>query len=112
MCSRSTLQRELVAVLDDAAHLVVDLARDLVGVVGLVAHLAAEERHVVVAAEHARAELLAHPEAHHHLLRGRRDLLDVVRGAGRDLVEDELLRRAAAERHRDLLEQRLLASCM
>ena len=64
-------RRELVAVLDDAADLVVDLARDLVRVVGLVAHLAAEERHVVVAAEHARAELLAHPEAHHHLLRGR-----------------------------------------
>ena len=103
MCSRSTRERELVALLDDAPDLVVDLARDLLGVVGLVAHLAAEERHVVVAAEHARAELLAHPVAHHHLLRRRRDLLEVVRGAGRDLVEDELLRGAAAERHRDLL---------
>src|SRR2546425_7557477 len=42
---------QLVAVLDDAPDLVVDLARDLVRVVGLGAHLAAEERQVVVAAE-------------------------------------------------------------
>ncbi|MDQ3849159.1 MAG: ATP-dependent zinc metalloprotease FtsH, partial [Actinomycetota bacterium] len=42
--------------LDDAADLVVDLARDLVGVVGLGAELAAEERLAVVVAEHARAE--------------------------------------------------------
>ena len=41
----------LVRLLDDAADLVVDLARDLLGVVRLGAHLAAEERHVVVAAE-------------------------------------------------------------
>ena len=68
MCSRSTLQRELVALLDDPPHLVVDLAGDLFGVVGLVAHVAAEERHVGVAAEHARAELVAHPVAHHHPL--------------------------------------------
>ena len=100
-------RRDVVALLDDAADLVVDLARDLLRVVGLGAHLAAEERHVVVAAEDARAELLAHPEAHHHLLGGRGDLLDVVGGAGGDLVEDELLGGAAAHRHRDLLEQRL-----
>ena len=37
-----------------------------------------------------------------------RDPLDIVRGAGRDLVEHELLGRATAERHRDLLLQRLL----
>ena len=60
----------------------------------------------MVAAEHARAELLAHAVAHDHLLRDRGDLLEVVRGAGRDLVEDELLRGAAAERHRELLHQR------
>src|SRR6266550_8133767 len=37
-----------VRFLDHAADLIVDLTRDLLGVVGLVAHLAAEERHVVV----------------------------------------------------------------
>ena len=49
--------RPLVRGLDDAADLVVDLARDLVGVVGLGGELAAEERLAVVVAEHARAEL-------------------------------------------------------
>src|SRR5438105_15079848 len=100
------LPRRVVPVLDHAPDLVVDLARDLLRVVGLVAHLAAEERHVAVVAEHARAELLAHAVAHDHLLRGRRDLLEVVGRAGRDLVEDELLRRAAAERHREVVHQR------
>src|SRR5437588_334706 len=99
--------RRVVAVLDHAPDLVVDLARDLLGVVGLAAHLASQERHVAVVAEHARAELLAHPVAHDHLLRRRRDLLEVVRGPGRDLVEDELLRRATAERHREVVHQRL-----
>ena len=102
------VRRLVVRLLDHAADLVVDLLRDLLRVVGLGAHLAAEERHVVVAAEHARAELLAHPEAHDHLLRRRRDALDVVRGARRHLVEDELLRGAAAERHRHLVHQRAL----
>ena len=97
--------RRLVRLFDHPADLVVDLARDLVRVVGLVAHLAAEERHALVAAEHARAELLAHPVAHDHRLRGRGHLLEVVRGAGRHLVEDELLRRAAAERHRQIVHQ-------
>ena len=53
-----------------------------------------------------RPELLAHPEAHDHLLRGARHLLEVVRRARRDLVEDDLLRRAAAERRRQLIHQR------
>ena len=36
------------------------------------------------------------------------DLLEVVGRAGRDLVEDELLGRAAAERHRQVVHQRAL----
>ena len=98
----------VVRLLDHAADLVVDLACDLLGVVRSGAHVTAEERHVVVAAEHARAELLAHPEPHDHLLGGVGDLLEVVRGAGRDLVEHELLGGAAAERHRHLIHQRAL----
>src|SRR4051794_6121109 len=92
--------RGLVRLLDDAADLAVDLTGDVGGVVGLRAELAAQEWLAVVVAEHARAELLAHAEAHHHLLRGGRDLLEVVRGAGGDLAEDDLLRGTAAERHR------------
>src|SRR5438270_5861170 len=99
-------ERELVRFLDHAPDLVVDLARDLLGVVGLGAVVAAEERLVVAAAEHARAELLAHAKAHDHRLRRRRDLLEVVRGAGGDLVEDDLLRGAASERHRHLVHER------
>src|SRR5215218_1706177 len=56
--------RAVVRLLDDAADLLVDLARNLVRIVGLVTHLTAEERHVLVAAEHTRAELLAHAVAH------------------------------------------------
>ena len=99
--------RAVVGALDDAAHLVVDLARDLVGVVGLGRELAAEERLAVVVAVDARAELVAHAEAHHHLLGGRGHLLEVVGGAGRDLAEDDLLGGAAAERHRHRVEQLL-----
>src|SRR6266496_311313 len=58
---------QLVGLLDHALDLVVDLAGDLLGVVGLGAHLAAQERHVVVAAEDARDELVAHAVAHDHL---------------------------------------------
>src|SRR5262245_9859683 len=53
----------VVRLLDDPADLVVDLARDLLRVVGLVAELAPEERLVVAAAERARAELVAHAPA-------------------------------------------------
>ena len=95
----------LVRGLDDAADLVVDLARDLVGVVGLGRELAAQERLPVVVAEHARAELLAHAEAHDHLLGRRGDLLEVVGRAGGDLAEDDLLGGAAAERHRHRVGQ-------
>ena len=91
--------------LDHAPDLVVDLARHLVGVVGLGAELAPHEGLVVRAAEDARAELLAHAEAHHHLLGERGHPLEVVGGAGGDLVEDDLFGRTAAERHSQLLHQ-------
>ena len=67
-CSREDVLGLLVRALDDAADLVVDLARDLVGVVRLGGELSAEERLAVIVAEHARTELLAHAEPHDHLL--------------------------------------------
>src|SRR3954447_17658607 len=97
--------RRLVRLLHDPADLAVDLAGHVVGVVRLGAELAAEERLAVVVAEHARAELLAHAEPHHHLLGGGGDLLEVVRRPGRHLAEDDLLRGAAAERHRHRVRQ-------
>ena len=50
----------------------------------------------MVAAQHARAELLAHAEAHDHLLRRVRDLLEIICSAGGHLVEDDFLSGAAA----------------
>ena len=56
MCSLSTLTaRSCPSWI--TRRIVVDLPRDLLGVVGLGAHLTPEERHVVIPAEHARAEL-------------------------------------------------------
>src|SRR6185295_11245731 len=55
---RQDVLRLLVGALDDAADLVVDLARDLVRVVRLGRELAAQERLPVVVTEHAWAELL------------------------------------------------------
>src|SRR5919198_2192352 len=99
------LRGRVVRLFDDASDLVVDLARDLFGIVRLGAHVAAEEGLVVATAEHARPELLAHAVAHDHLLRCVRDLFQVVRGARRDLAEHELLRCATTERHREIRHQ-------
>ena len=98
----------LVRLLDDAADLVVDLARHLVRVVGLLLELAPQERHRLVVAEGARAELLAHAVAHDHLLGGGRGLLEVVGGAGGDLAEHDLLGGAAAEGHGQRVHELLL----
>src|SRR6266508_3288272 len=67
--------RGLMRLLHDAADLVVDLARDLVRVVGLGGELTPQERHRAVMPEHPRAEPLRHPVAHHPLLGGLGDLL-------------------------------------
>src|SRR4249919_1454093 len=95
----------LVRALDDAPDLVVDLARDLVGVVRLGGELTAEEGLAAIVAEDARAEALGHAEAHHHLLRRLSHLFQVVGGAGGDLAEDDLLGGAPAEGHRHRVGQ-------
>merc|ERR1719171_536411 len=55
-----------------------------------------------------QAELGIHAEDGHHGVGHLRDLVEVIRGAGGDLAREELLRRAAGEGHRDLVEDRLL----
>ena len=97
MCSVSTSTGALVRPLDDPPDLVVDLASDLLGVVGLVAEVASQERLARVAAERARAELLGHAPARDHALGGVGRLVEIVLGAGRDLFEHELLGSAAAQ---------------
>ena len=97
--------RRLVRLLDDAPDLVVDLAGDLVGVVGLGGELAARKGWPWSWPNTRGPELLGHAEAHDHLLGGGGDLLEVVGRAGGDLVEDELLGGAAAQRHRHRVGQ-------
>ena len=50
---------------------------------------------------------VAHAELEHHRPGDHGDPLQVVGGARRDLAERELLRRAAAEQHADLVQQLL-----
>jgi len=88
-----------VRLFDDAPQLLVDLARHLFGVVGLLGELAPQERQRLVVTQRSRTELLAHPVAHDHLFGDARRLLDVVGRPGRDLAEDDLLGSAAPKRH-------------
>ena len=108
LVGRQDLHRPGVAAVDDGADLLVDLLGDLVGVVALLADLATEEDHLLALAEGERAELLAHAELGDHAPGQVGGLLDVVRGAGRGVAEDELLGGVAAEHAGDLvLELRL-----
>src|SRR6476469_2932600 len=84
--------------LDELAHLLVDLVRDLQRVVRRVAHRPAQERVALVLAVLDRAELGRHAVLGDHRLRDLGGLLDVRRGTRRGLVEHQLLRGAAAER--------------
>ena len=99
------LLRGHVRLLDHAPDLVVDLARHFVRVVGFGAVLTPHEGLVVRPAENARAQLLAHAEAHHHLLGKLRHPLEIVGRTRRYLFEDDLLGRATAEGHPQLLHQ-------
>ncbi len=75
------LLRTLEGAVDDLAHLGVDLGRDLVAVVALLADLAAQEDHLVLLAEGERPELLAHAVLGDHGARQAGGLLDVVRAS-------------------------------
>src|SRR5687767_705396 len=99
----------LARAVDDEVDLGVDDLRGLFRVVPLLLDLAAEEDELVRPAVLERAELLAHAVLRHHLARHLRRLLDVVRGAGRDVAaEVQLLRGPAAEGGRDVVLEFLL----
>ncbi len=97
------LHRPLVGVVDDGPDLFVDLLRDLVGVVPLLADLPAQEDQLVALAEGQRPETIAHPELRDHPASQVGRLLDVVRRARGGVAEDESLRGIAAEQTRDLV---------
>ena len=84
---------------DQSAHLVVDLARDLGGVVTLRAHAAAEERIALLLPVAHSAELGAHAVFGDHRTCDLGRLVDVRGRACRRLMEDQLLRCATAHGH-------------
>src|ERR671912_1673610 len=96
--------RLVVSVVDELADLFVDDGRDLLGVVALVAHVAAEEHLALRLAELDGTDPLAHAVLGDHLAGHRRGLLDVVGGARRRVVEDDLLGDATAEGVGQLVE--------
>ena len=98
------LPRLVVRGLDQPPDLVVDRRGDLLGVVALCDHLAAQERLAVAGAELERAEPLAHAVLGDHAAGDRGGLLDVVGRAGGRLVEDQLLGGPAAEQHGQLVQ--------
>ncbi len=91
---------QLVGLLDHAADLVVDLAGNLLRIVGLGTDVAAQERLVVVVTEHARTELLGHAVAHDHLFGRAGDFVQVVSRPRGHLLEDDLLSGPPTEGHR------------
>src|SRR5213594_692157 len=97
--------RGLVAVVDDAANLLVDEGGHLFRIVALLAEVAAEEYELLLVAHRHGAELLRHAPLRDHAAGHLRRALDVVLGSGRDVVEDDLLRHPAAHDAGDLVHE-------
>ena len=99
------VERLLVGVGEQLGDLLVDDRGDVLGVVAVVADVAAQERLGVVGAELDRAQPLGHAVLGDHRPGQVGGLLDVVAGAGGRVVEDHLLRRPAAHHVGELVEQ-------
>ena len=94
------LHRPLVGAVDDRADLLVDRLGDVIGVVPLLADLAAEEHELVALPERERAEPVAHAVLGDHPAGPVGRLLDVVRRARRGVAEDQPLGGIAPEHAR------------
>src|SRR6476659_8485810 len=94
----------VVGAVDQAADLLVDDAGDVLAVVALVPHVAAEEDLTRGLAELDGPHPLAHAVLGDHLAGHRGGLLDVVGGTGGGVVEHDLLRDATTERVGQLVE--------
>ena len=101
---RQHLAGALVGLLDEARDLEVDAVRRLGRVIALGGDVAAQEDLVVGLAVHLGPKLLAHAVAHNHAAGHLRGALDVVGGAGGDVVAEELLGGAAAQHHGKAVE--------
>src|SRR5919197_2169728 len=93
-----------VRLVDQAAHLLVDLEGDLLGVVLLVTEVAAEEDVLLLGAENQRAEPVAHAVLADHLAGDLGGPLDVVGGAGGRVQEPQLLGDPPAQQHGQLVD--------
>src|SRR5215213_5036614 len=93
-----------VGLVDETPHLLVDLEGDLLGVVLLVAEVAAQEDVLLLGAEHQGAEAVAHAVLADHLAGDLGGLLDVVGGAGGRVEEPQLLGHPTAEQHGQLVD--------
>ena len=84
--------------IDQLPHLLVDLLRDALRVVALLAQIAAQEDQRVLLAEGPRPQFLAHPPLRDHVARDRCRLRQVVVRARRHLPEDQRLGRVTTQR--------------
>src|SRR6267142_4564461 len=99
------LARKVVLDVDDAADLAVDLLHGRLRDVLVRLDRAAEEDLALVLAVDHRPELIRHAPLRHHAARDLGGALEVVRRAGGHLLHEELFGDAAAEKHRDHVEQ-------
>ena len=100
--------RQGVLLIDDAAHLGVDLLHGLFRDVGGLGHRAAQEDLAFVLGIDHGAQRLGHAIAHDHVTRYVRGTLEVVARAGGHLVHEHFLGDAATEQHGDLVQHVLL----
>src|SRR5574341_965241 len=101
------LARKPVLLVDDAPDFGIHLLHRGLGYVLVHRHRAAEEDLALVLAVDHRPELVAHAPPRHHAAREVRGALEVVGGPGRHLAHEYLFRDAAAEEHRDVLQDHL-----
>src|SRR5438309_3965040 len=95
----------LVAVVDDAADLLVDDRRHLFRVGALLTQVAAQKDELFAMAHLDIAELVRHAPLRDHPARDLRRLLNVILRAGGDIAEDDLLRDAPAYDSGDLIHK-------
>src|SRR5262245_22082200 len=84
----------------DAFDFLIDLDRGVFAVILMLSDLASQEDLLFLLAESQRAEI-RHTELANHLARQVGCALDVVRGAGRDLAEEDVFGKAATHQNRD-----------
>src|SRR4051812_1350855 len=86
----------VVGAVHQAPHLFVDRDRGLLAVVALLRDLASEEHELLLGPERQGTQALAHAPLADHAAGDVGGAADVVRGAGRELVQHDLLRRATS----------------